>query len=180
MMTRAALWRGMAKIKRTSAPLNLIDINDASNQQFKKLTSLNNGFASETSVLSVEQLEKMAGAAFCALAITPDVGMLIAFDENADYDSENFKYLKSIEKDFIYIDRIIINKQHQGMGIGTGFYETLIEMAQEEGKAKLLCEVNIDPENEISIAFHEGMGFEVIGERTLTNGKTVRYYSFEI
>ena len=170
----------MAKIKRTSAPLNLIDINDASNHQFKKLTALNNVFATETSLLTTDKLEKMAANAFCALAITPDIGMLIAFDENADYDSENFLYLKSIEKDFVYIDRVMVHKQHQGMGIGTGFYETLIEMAAEEGKTKLLCEVNIDPENEISIAFHEGMGFEAIGEKTLSNGKTVRYYSYEI
>ena len=170
----------MAKIKRTPPPIDLIDINETSNHQIKKLVTLNNRFAAETSRLEVGALEEMAKIAFCAYAISPDIGLLLAFDENADYQNENFNNLKELTNNFIYIDRVIINKEYWGMGLGSAFYDILSELAQEANKDKLVCEVNIEPLNEDSIAFHEALGFSPIGEKELSNGKTVRYYQLEL
>lgn len=170
----------MAKIKRTEAENELFDIKDCSNSRLKKLVHLNNQFSKETSKLELENFEEMVASSFCAIGIAPEIGFILAFDENSNYDGDHFQYFKAKYDNFLYIDRIIVGRNFQGQGIGTSFYEILLEIAQEESKDLLVCEVNIEPLNEISIEFHENFGFEAIEEKSLENGKTVRYYSYEV
>jgi len=41
----------------------------------------------------------------------------------------------------------------------------------------VVCEVNIEPPNPVSEAFHVVTGFEAVGQATIHNGmKTVRYF----
>lgn len=170
----------MAKIKRTEAENELFDIKDCSNSRLKNLLNLNNQFSKETSKLDLEKFEEMVANSFCAIAIAPEVGFILAFDENSNYNGAHFQYFKTKYENFLYIDRVIVGRNFQGQGIGTSFYEIILEIAEEEGKDLLVCEVNIDPPNDISIEFHENFGFEAIEEKTLDNGKTVRYYSYEV
>ncbi len=170
----------MAKIKFTEAQSDLFDIRDCSNSQIKKLVHLNNQFARETSKIDAAKMVELANKSFCAIGISPEVGFILAFDEKADLEGENHSYLKTKFDNFLYIDRIIVGKNFQGQGFGTAFYEIVLELAEEAGKELLLCEVNIDPPNDISIEFHENFGFEAIEERVLNNGKTVRYYKYEV
>jgi predicted GNAT superfamily acetyltransferase len=56
-------------------------------------------------------------------------------------------------------------------------YRTLIAEASERGYQRLACEVNSDPPNPVSDAFHAGFGFAEIGMAELTDrDKTVRYF----
>jgi predicted GNAT superfamily acetyltransferase len=51
-----------------------------------------------------------------------------------------------------------------------------MQAARAAGYAHVCCEVNIDPPNPGSDAFHANMGFEEIGRAFLPErGKTVRY-----
>jgi uncharacterized protein len=48
--------------------------------------------------------------------------------------------------------------------------------AREDGYTHIACEVNSDPPNPASEAFHAQLGFTEIGTETLSGGKkTVRY-----
>jgi hypothetical protein len=147
-----------------------------SNGKQKLFATLNNRFASKTSWLEAQAFHDMVGAAYAAVCVEPDAGFLLAFDQSASYDSANFLWFKRREKQFVYIDRIVINSSAQSQGLGGMLYECLFEMAREDGHKHIVCEVNILPENPVSLAFHERMGFEPIEDVTQNNGdKIVRY-----
>ncbi|WP_439551562.1 GNAT family N-acetyltransferase [Falsiroseomonas sp.] len=77
---------------------------------------------------------------------------------------------------FAYIDRVVVAQQAQGQGLGRALYADLREQARAAGLAILACEVNLDPPNPGSMAFHERLGFRPAGEATdPRNGKRVRY-----
>lgn len=170
----------MAKIKKTEATNDIIEIFSASNSHKKKLLALNNKFSKETSTLTMEQLEEMANNAYCAIGIAPDVALLIAFDETSEYQNPNFEYFKTKFDKFIYIDRIIVNRNFQGQGIASNFYEEMLELAKETEHKIICCEIKIDPINDASIAFHENFGFKANEEKVLENGTSIVYYYFEI
>jgi hypothetical protein len=50
-------------------------------------------------------------------------------------------------------------------------------VAQQAGEDCVVCEVNIEPPNPASEAFHLAMGFEEVGQAAIHGGtKTVRYF----
>lgn len=171
----------MAKIKKTEAQIELIDLIAASNSQKKKFLALNNQFSRETSKLDAAKFEIMIENSIAAFAIAPDIGFFLAYDEKSNYDGIHFQYLKRKFKNFIYLDRIIVKKSEQGLGIGTSLYECLFDIAEDAGIENILCEVNIEPLNEVSIEFHSMLGFEDIEDRKIEEiGKTVRYLKYKI
>ena len=49
------------------------------------------------------------------------------------------------------------------------------------GHARVVCEVNSDPPNPASDAFHAALGFAEVGQAVLaTQGKVVRYLSCDV
>jgi uncharacterized protein len=171
----------MAKIKKTPPNIDLIDLKEVSNSQLKRILALNNQFAKETSKLDIARLEFMIENAHSAIAITPDIAFFLAYDENSEYDGTHFTYLKQKHNNFLYLDRIVVKKSEQGMGIGSGLYEVLLEIAEELEVDKILCEVNINPVNEASVGFHENFGFDAIEDKIIDEtGKEVRYYQYEL
>lgn len=102
--------------------------------------------------------------------------LLIAFDQDADYDSPNFRWLRERLLRFVYVDRIIVADDQRGGGIAHLMYRDLFRRAREAGHQCVVCEVNLVPPNPASDAFHAKMGFTEIGRATLADGKkTVRY-----
>ena len=53
------------------------------------------------------------------------------------------------------------------------FYESVFERARERGANEVTAEVNLEPENPGSIAFHERLGFRQLAEQD-TKGGTIR------
>ena len=140
--------------------------------------SLNNAHAKETSVLDEVSLATLLGMAFYARGIDRGAtAFLIALDHNAPYINPNFAWFKASREPFIYIDRIIVSISARGQGIARVLYEDLFAAAKRGGHDRVVCEVNIEPPNPVSEAFHLAMGFEAIGQATIHNGlKTVRFF----
>jgi hypothetical protein len=102
---------------------------------------------------------------------------LIALEHTAPYENPNFMWFKSSRESFVYIDRVIVSVSARGQGIAKALYEDLFVTAHQAGHERVVCEVNIEPPNPASQAFHVAMGFEYIGQATIRNGtKTVRYF----
>lgn len=127
----------------------------------------------ETGLLTRDELASMLASAFFSL--TGPEGLLITFDQAAPYDSPNFLWFKARYAQFVYIDRIIIAPDARGQGAARRFYEALFTAAHTAGHDRVTCEINLDPPNPGSIAFHDAMGFVEIGQAVLENGKTVSY-----
>ncbi|MFM6854329.1 MAG: GNAT family N-acetyltransferase [Sphingopyxis sp.] len=102
-------------------------------------------------------------------------GLLIAFDERADYDSANFQWFRARYPRFIYVDRVIVAGHARGRGLARTLYDGLFAAARAAGHDVITCEINLDPPNPGSIAFHDAMGFTAVGQAILPNGKTVSY-----
>ena len=140
------------------------------------LLALNNAHAEQTSRLDVERLRHMLEAAFHVAAVGNLDAFLIAFDQAADYDSPNFLWLRERHARFVYVDRIVTAPQSRGRGLAAGLYRDLFAKAAAAGHDRILCEVNLDPPNPGSDAFHARMGFTEIGRAMRDDGaKTVRY-----
>jgi len=102
--------------------------------------------------------------------------MLVTFGPGAAYESRNYIWLNERYDDFRYVDRIIVAPSHKRMGLGAKLYATLEEQAQQVGAARLLCEVNVEPPNPQSIAFHESGGWLGIEDRWIDDDYAVRYF----
>lgn len=152
---------------------NITDLKSSSHSD--DLLALNNMFAKETSYLEYADWTHMLGQARFGYAAGRE-GLLIAFDQDADYDSPNFVWHRERLPHFAYIDRVVIAASAQGKGLGRALYERLFADARAAGFPVVACEINIDPPNPGSIAFHERLGFEAVGDQSLANGKRVGYY----
>ncbi len=138
---------------------------------------LNNAHAQETSALDDASFTTLLETAFYARGIDRGAtAFLIALDQNASYESPNFIWFKAARESFVYIDRIIVLSSARGRGIARLLYDDLFAAARKAGHDRVVCEVNIDPPNLVSEAFHVTMGFKPVGEATIHDGtKTVRY-----
>jgi uncharacterized protein len=141
------------------------------------ILSLNNQHARETSALDDADLGALLDMAFYARGIDRGAtAFLIAFDQNAAYRSPNFLWFKASQQSFVYIDRIIVSSSARGQGIARLLYEDLFAVAKQAGHERVVCEVNIEPPNLVSEAFHRAMSFDEVGKATIHDGtKTVRY-----
>jgi predicted GNAT superfamily acetyltransferase len=151
---------------------------DLSSLDASTTLQLNNSHAKETSELDLTGLTTLIGMACYARGIDQGkTAFLIALDHNAIYQNPNFAWFKKAYPSFVYIDRIIVAESARGQGIARLLYEDLFAAAQRAGVPRIVCEVNSEPPNPASDAFHLAMGFEKVGQGVLYNGaKTVNYF----
>ena len=146
-----------------------------------RILALNNAHAIETSLLDEARLKSMLDEAFLSTRIGDVDAFLIVFDERARYDSPNFAWFQARYPDFVYVDRIITGPNARGKGYARALYEDLFEKAAARGHKRVVCEVNLDPPNPDSDAFHAALGFAEVGRQPLpASGKIVRYLSKNI
>jgi len=140
------------------------------------LLALNNAHAQELSWLTPERLSHMAGQAFCARRIGEVDAFLLAFDQGADYDSPNFLWFRERYARFVYVDRIVVAESARGRGLARLLYRDLFAEAAQAGHVDVVCEVNSNPPNPASDAFHAALGFSEVGSASIHDGrKTVHY-----
>jgi uncharacterized protein len=137
--------------------------------------ALNNAHAVELSWLEPERFAELVGRAFIACRIGSDA-FLLAFDQDADYDSPNFVWFRERLARFVYVDRVVVAPQARGQGHARRLYDELFERARRAGHDQVVCEVNAEPPNPVSHAFHAALGFREIGRAAIHDrAKTVRY-----
>ncbi|CAK9781392.1 acetyltransferase [Cutaneotrichosporon oleaginosum] len=143
------------------------------------LLALNNEHAQALSWQEPGQFDTLLGTAFHTRTIGPEgapAALLVAFDQSAAYDNDNFRWLKARFSTFVYIDRVVVAASAAGKGYARALYDELGETAAAAGQQRLVCEINVDPPNPGSVAFHSKMGFREVGRARLDNGKTVAYF----
>ncbi len=156
------------------------DALDASPELLDALLGLNNAHAVELSWTDAPRLRHLVGASFLAQRVGSADALLIAFDQDAAYDSPNFLWFQDRCPRFVYVDRVVTAASARGRGLARTLYEGLIERALAAGHDRIVCEVNSDPPNPASDAFHKRFGFEPVGSAPLANGKTVTYLALTI
>ena len=140
------------------------------------ILTLNNAHAVELSLLAPERLSHLLRHAFYARRMGESAAFLMAFDQDADYDSPNYLWFRERYPRFVYVDRIVVDPAMRKRGLAHRLYEDLFLRAGQAGHDVVVCEVNSDPPNPASDAFHAAFGFAEVGCAKIHGGvKTVRY-----
>lgn len=100
-------------------------------------------------------------------------GFCLGLTDGQNYDSSHYRWFAARLKHFLYIDRIALSVNCRGQGWGRRIYERLAREAQAAGLLWLAAEVDSQPRNEASLAFHQTLGFREVGERLGDSGKRV-------
>jgi uncharacterized protein len=144
------------------------------------LLALNNDHAVELSWADAARLRNLVASAFLAERAGFADALLIAFDQDADYDSPNFLWFRSRYTRFVYVDRIVTSPEARGRGLARALYGRLIQRAIAVNHDRIVCEVNVDPPNPGSEALHRSLGFLSVGNARLSSGKTVTYLELKL
>ena len=100
-------------------------------------------------------------------------GFLLLLPPGLDYDSVNYRWFSERYADFLYVDRIVVAGSARRRGVGRALYDAACRRATARGWP-LACEVNVEPPNPQSMAFHEAFGFGEVGRQHTEGGtKTV-------
>ncbi len=128
------------------------------------VVGLNERFVHLTAPMDHARLAGFVAASDTAAVIDVDgafAGFVITFAAGAAYDGAHFAWFAERYDDYCYLDRIVIHEDFQRRGLGTFVYD---EVEGGCGRPVLTLEVNIDPPNEPSLAFHRARGFVEVGQ----------------
>lgn len=140
------------------------------------LLALNNAHAQALSWQEPDAFAGLIAMACFAQTCGQADALLVALDQDARYDNANFAWLAARLDRFVYIDRVVVADHAQGRGLAGALYAALKQWARAHRHERLVCEINLEPPNPASVAFHERQGFTQIGQATLANGKHVGYF----
>lgn len=99
------------------------------------------------------------------------IGFALGLAPGQPYDSANYRWFEERYASFVYLDRIAIGVAHRRRGVGAALYDVMEIHAGPSGR--MLCEVNLVPPNEGSLAFHRARGYDEVGTLEHPGGKVV-------
>jgi uncharacterized protein len=155
------------------------------------LLTLNNNHSVELSPLTLPELDCIIRASFFSATINDSDALLISFDQSFPHEHQNLHWLRTYfanlrsenasanhysPDNFVYVDRVVVAPAARGKGHARALYTDLFQRAKSAGHTRIVCEVNLDPPNPVSDAFHASLGFSEIGRAPIPgHAKTVRY-----
>jgi predicted GNAT superfamily acetyltransferase len=151
-------------------------IRDAKPEDYPAILALNTEAIRFLSPMDAGRLAKLARAACYFRVIEHDrrvAAFLMAFRKGAAYDSLNFLWFDALPDDFVYVDRIVIHPDHRGRGLAKALYSDIERFAASLRVSRLACEIDVDPPNPASLAFHDKWGFREIGRQAPYGSKIV-------
>ena len=139
--------------------------------------AINQANVPEVGSISMERLEFLVADAACALVVDVDgtvAGFCIVLGAGSVYDSVNYRWFMDRYTDAMYLDRVAFTDEFRGQGLGTALYDEVHEFVRGvPGMNRWTLEVNADPPNVPSLAFHRARGFVEVGQQHTPYGITV-------
>jgi uncharacterized protein len=142
--------------------MKLRELTDADRQA---VLELNENSVLELSPLDDERLRYILALAYRSVVVERDGDVLafaIAIAPDAGYDSRNYARLSELFDRFLYLDRIAVADGARRQGLGAMLYNALEQAARPFGR--MVCDVNVEPPNEASLAFHAARGYQPLEE----------------
>lgn len=139
-----------------------------------RVLELNHRHVELLSPLDAERLARLRGSASRSDVIVCDgevAGFVLVFSPGCDYDSVNYRWFAARYGDaFDYLDRIVVDDAYRRRGLASAVYDVVEASAAARGR--LVLEVNIEPPNEPSLAFHRARGYVEV-HQLAASGHTV-------
>jgi predicted GNAT superfamily acetyltransferase len=148
----------------------------AREQDFEHIIAINEAGQPGVSSLTPAELSLVRSQAplFEVAEVGRDiVGYLIAYLDTNVYDGEEFNWFKQCYTHFLYVDQVAVAQSARRAGVGAQMYRLLEQRAREQRLASLTCEVNLEPANPVSLAFHTRQRFVEVGTMATSDGRTV-------
>lgn len=135
-----------------------------------EVLALNERNVALTAPMDEARLVELAGVADRACVIEHDdqfAGFVLTFRAGTAYDSPNYRWFTHrYGDDFYYLDRVVVHENFRRLGLGSVVYDELEAHAQDLAPVFAL-EVNLEPPNEPSLAFHRNRGYTRVGEQAV-------------
>ena len=111
-------------------------------------------------------------SAYCKVVTDNEevVAFLIAIGSGAPYENDNYAWFASRFRNFLYVDRVVVDARFSRRGFGRLLYNDLFEFARSNEIGMITCEYNIEPPNPASRAFHDRFGFRELGTQWVAGG----------
>jgi hypothetical protein len=145
------------------------------------LLALNLASVRELSELDEERLEEILSWTHRSLVVER-AGEVVAFAlviaPGTAYDSRNYRWFGERYERFLYLDRIVVADGQRRRGIATRLYDAMEETAAPF--ERMVCDVNVRPPNDASLAFHGARGYLEVGRLAHGSEKVVALMSKEL
>jgi predicted GNAT superfamily acetyltransferase len=155
---------------------NPISIRDIRSADFEAIGRINAESSPGVSLLTSDDLERLtaqAALAWVAVRGKDIAGYLIGLTGASPYDGEEFAWFKKRGRHFVYIDQIALAPSFRGRDIGHLLYAQVERWAVRQLCESMNCEVNLEPPNPRSLAFHQRYGFSEVGRMQTRDGRQV-------
>jgi predicted GNAT superfamily acetyltransferase len=142
-------------------------VRDAVAHDHPAVLALNNGAVPHVNALDDTAFAWLAEhATYFRVAEDGDgiAGFVMMIEHDTEYWSANYAWFASRYDVFLYLDRVVVAPRAQRSGIGRLLYDDVTAFARGRWP-RIALEVNLQPPNPVSVAFHERMGFLAVGTR---------------
>jgi predicted GNAT superfamily acetyltransferase len=159
-----------------AAVRDAVAIRDAAEGDEEFILALNAACTPAVGALDANGLAALRGWArrvLVAEAGGARVGFIILLGPGTAYDSDNYAWFEQRFPSHLYIDRVAVDAAARGANVGRMLYDAAAKIARDLGEERLTAEVNEQPPNPESMAFHERMGFNHLVSRASRAGKVV-------
>jgi predicted GNAT superfamily acetyltransferase len=140
----------------------------------ERILQINEENVPEVGSVDADRMRFLVAESPIALAVEldgPIVGFCLVLPPDSAYDSVNYRWFTTRYHDFMYLDRVAFVNEAQGRGLGTLLYAEVDRLMAELAEVEhLALEVNVDPPNESSLAFHARRGFIEVGQQDTPYG----------
>lgn len=122
---------------------------------------------------SWDRLKTLAFRVLVAETAAERLAFMVLFRPGSAYGSDNYAWFEQRFERHLYIDRVAVSPSAMRQGIGRRLYQSVCTLARELGETRLTAEVNEQPPNPESLAFHLAFGFRFLLSRPSGSGKVV-------
>ena len=143
----------------------------------RAVLALNNESIPHVNALTEEQFSWLATkAAYYRIAEQGGelAGFVMAIQNGTEYWSRNYAWFEERYAAFIYLDRVVVASRARRQGVGRTLYNDLIEFAADKWP-RITLEVNLQPPNPGSLAFHERLAFQRVGSLRYAEGEVAMF-----
>ena len=142
------------------------------------LVVINDGAAPAVPVTPQAELAELISMSTVRVVVEADgepAGFVLGMPPGLDYASENYLFFgaraRELDRGFVYVDRIVLAPALRSRGLGPQLYAAVFDEARRVGASEVLCEVNVEPPNPGSLAFHTRLGFVEVGRQQTHGGE---------
>ena len=144
-----------------------------------RLVAVNDAAYPAVPITSASELAELIGMSSVVVVVDDGSasGFVLGMPPGLAYQSENYLFFSARARElgttFVYVDRIVLAAHLRGRGLGPQLYDAVFAEARRVGAAEVLCEVNVEPPNPGSLAFHTRLGFVEVGRQSTKGGANV-------